>query len=231
MERQVLQALEDALKTVKHPNSREMIERLYTRLRTANQDSGKLMIANIPEMAQDGGTFESVQWEKPLELTQFERPYLYQQPNDPSVDTEIRAGHDGKNLYVRFKASDTRVNEIEAMTAGENETFPLGDHIELWLVSGNDQYLFAFNANGAKYDAKDLNRAWDSEWKLVTRKTDNGWDAIITLPVSTFNLAPGRKTSLRWTALREIKHVGEPAEVNVFRGMSLLYKTFEIVVE
>jgi len=208
-----------------------MIERIYTRLRSANQDLGKLMIANIPEMAGDGHTFDSVHWEKPLELTRFRRPYVYKQPNDPSVETEVRAGHDGNNLYVRFRAADPPSGEIEAMAPRAEETFPQGDHLEWWLYDRRGNYVFAFNADGAKYDARNLDRKWDSGWRLATRKTGRGWDAVLTLPLSTFNLKPGQKTSLRWTALREVQHQGEPPETNVFHGMSLHYRTYEIVVE
>ena len=231
LEKQCLGALQNALKTARHPNSRIMIERIYNNLRSVNQDMGKLMIANIPEMFQDGETFESVQWEKPLEMTEFKKPLLYKVPNSPSQDTQIRAGHDGKNFYVRFDASDSYVAAIDAVEPLPTENFLLGDHIEFWLYQGGDSYVFAFNCNGSKYDAKNLNKEWNSNWKLNTRKTKAGWNAIITLPLKDFGLAPGKQTSLKWSALRQIKHNGEESETSVYKGMSLHYKKYPIIVE
>ncbi|GAG80963.1 unnamed protein product, partial [marine sediment metagenome] len=170
-EKKCLGYLKDALDAANHPNSREMIERLYYKLRSANQDLGKLMVSNIPEMFQDGNTFESVQWEKPLEMADFKRPYLYKVPNAPSQDTEIKAGHDGKNIYIRFDASDSAVAKIDATAPASKEKFLKGDHIEFWLYQRHNNYVFAFNRNGGKYDAKNLNKEWNSNWKLNVRKT------------------------------------------------------------
>ena len=231
LEKKCLQALQDALKTVKHPNSRIMIERIYHNLRSVNQNMGKLMVAQIPEMFQDGDTFESIQWEKPLEMTEFKQPFLYKVPNSPSQATQIKAGHDGRNLYVRFDASDSDITRMDAETSSAPEVFLKGDHIEFWLYQGVDNYIFAFNGYGCKYDAKNLNKGWNSNWMLTTRKTNVGWNAIITLPLQDFGLVPGKQTALKWSALRKVKHKGEEPEISVYKGMSLHYKKYPVVIE
>jgi hypothetical protein len=208
-----------------------MIERIYNNLRSVNQDMGKLMVANVPEMFQDGDTFESVQWEKPLEMAEFKKPLLYKVPNSPSQATQVKASHDGRNLYIRFDASDSDVAAIDAVGPSTTESFLQGDHIEFWLYQGGDNYVFAFNCNENKYDAKNLNKKWNSNWKLNTRKTKAGWNAIVTLPLKDFGLVPGRQTSLKWSALREVKHEGEKSEVSVYKGMSLHYKKYSIIIE
>jgi len=164
-------------------------------------------------------------------MAEFRKPLLYKVANLPSQGTQIRAGHDGTNFYIRFDASDSDIAAIDAVEPSLTENFLLGDHIEFWLYQGGDSYVFAFNCNGSKYDAKNLNKEWDSNWKLNTRKTKDGWNAIITLPLKDFGLAPGKQTSLKWSALRQVKHNGEESETSVYKGMSLHYKKYPIIVE
>jgi hypothetical protein len=127
--------------------------------------------------------------------------------------------------------ADQDVKEIDAAPAGGGEKFIKKDHVEFWLYSGRNKYLLSFNSNGRKYDSKNLNPTWSMEWELKVRKFKTGWSAMITFPLNAFKLKPGTKTTLKWSALRENKHIGAKSETSVYKGMSLHYKRFPIIIE
>lgn len=45
--------------------------------------------------------------------------------------------------------------------------------------------------------------SWNSGWKLNVRQTAAGWEAIATLPLSTFRLQPGANTGVEWFAVQD----------------------------
>ena len=77
-----------------------------------------------------------------------------------------------------------------------HERWPQGDHIEFWIFGGRDRYVFALNAAGAKYDAKNLDRRWESGWELKVRKNESGWEAVAVIPMSVFGFVPERRHPL-----------------------------------
>ena len=144
----------------------------------------------------------------------------------------VKAAHDGKNLYVRFTMSDQAIAEQNAMTSvGDQGALAVGDHIEFWLFAGRDRYVFALNATGAKYDAKNLDRRWESGWQLKVRKGEQGWEAIAVVPLSVFEFEPGQQTRFRWFCTREINRTDGSVEEISFQGHPLYYRSFPIVIE
>ena len=144
----------------------------------------------------------------------------------------MKAAHDGKHLYLKFTASDRMVGKQQATTpATGREQWPRGDRIEFWLFGGRDSHVFAFNANGVRYDAKNLDRAWDSGWELRTRTTQQGWEAVAVIPLSTFGFTPGKATHWRWFCTRQISREEGSTDRMSYQGHPLYYRNFPIVVE
>jgi hypothetical protein len=231
LEKKCLKTLKDAIAAAKNPKSKELIERKYKLLAGQGKALGKLIVDFVPEMKDDGMTFESVQWEKPSGMSQFRRLYLYKKPSLPKEDTEIKAAHDGENLYIRITAHDQNVAAIEAMKPGETEVFPQEDHIEFWIYTPAPTYLFAFNSSGAMYDSKNLDRKWNSGWKCETRKTKYGWEAILKIPVKSIGMKPGVKTRLRWGGIRLMKHKGGGVEQSSFKGVARHGRSYPIIMD
>ncbi len=96
---------------------------------------------------------------------------------------------------------------------------------------GRDSHVFAFNANGVQYDAKNLDRSWNSGWKLRTRKTQTGWEAVATLPLSTFKLTPKQPTPWKWFCTREISRTDGTTHELSYQGLPLYRLEFPIVVD
>ncbi|QDU96994.1 DUF4838 domain-containing protein [Lignipirellula cremea] len=232
LEKKCLSILTEAEAAAKHPHSKVMIRRMRAQYEEFGQDLARLIVADVPELRGESSDFDSLQWEKPSVSGDFRLTSRAGKSEEAGPATSIQAARDGETLVLRFRLDDPHPAEREALApvAGK-EIWPQGDHVEFWVYSGGQEYLFAFNANGAQYDAKELDRSWDSGWKLKVRPTAAGWEAIATLPLSTFRLEPGAKTSVEWFAAREIRHAGGEAVQVSYQGLPLHYRKFPIIVE
>jgi hypothetical protein len=74
------------------------------------------------------------------------------------------------------------------------------DHLKLIIDTfrdGRSGYIFAVNANGARYDAlvtgqgESENSNWDAIWTAATARTDNGWSVEILIPTRSLLFGRG----------------------------------------
>lgn len=230
-EAKVQEILKRAEASATHPHSQTLIRRMRDQYTSFSKGMNRLIIANIPELAHDGDRFESVQWEKPAVLDDFKVTRRQGEILTASQPTTLKAAHDGKSLYLRFTAVDSGIADAKAAPKDDAENFPAGDHGEVWFQLGRDVYLFAFDCNGNVYDAKNYDRDWNSNWRVVTTKTDTGWEAIAVIPLETFGLKPGQETPLKWHAVREINHGRTRSEWISYRAVPLFSHFFPVVVE
>jgi hypothetical protein len=232
LEKECLRLLAEAEAAARHPHSRTLIRRMREQYVGFGKDLARLVAAHVPEIRGDAGDFDSLQWEKPLLNDDFRLTTRRGEAATPRQRTTLQAAHDGRTLYLRFRADDDAVGRQRALASdAAKERWPAGDHIEFWVQRGNDSYVFAFNANGARYDAKNLDRTWDSGWDLKVRKMAAGWEAVATLPLATFQLAPGQETGFRWYCSREISRQGDEATHVSYQGLPLYNRNFPIIVE
>ncbi|OGV48102.1 MAG: hypothetical protein A2X49_12890 [Lentisphaerae bacterium GWF2_52_8] len=228
LEPKLFDILERAEKAAKTPNSKHMIKRMREGYAGFSEGISRLVVANIPEMAHDGESFESVQWEKPESLNDFRTPPPTRiGPSKVSSQaSSLKAAHDGTNLYLRFTASDSKIANIKTIKGdGKTEIWPKDDHIEFWLNGPGGTYIFAFDAEGNKYDSKNYDRDWNSLWKLKVKKTESGYEAIAIIPLFDLGLAPKQETKLQWFCVREINHKDSTPEESTYKGQ-VLYKSF-----
>ena len=232
LESKCLELLTEAEKAASHPNSKVMIRRMREQYAGFSKSMARLIVAAIPEMRADAGAFDSLQWKKPPVCDDFKVTTRAGAAMDASETTAVMAAHDGKSLYIRFTASDEAVAKQNALlpVAGK-ERWPQGDHIEFWLFGGRDRYVFALNAHGAKYDAKNLDRRWGSGWELKVRKDKGGWEAVAVIPMSAFRFVSGKETHFRWFCTREISRTDGSAEQISYQGRPLYYRSFPIVIQ
>ena len=218
LEPRCMQLLADAEAAARHPHSRTLIQRMRERYSEFSKDMGRLIIASVPEMAIDGGDFASLQWEKARACDDFRPMTRTAEERDASESTAVKAVHDGQNLYLHFSASDQAIAQQNALApvAGQ-ERWPQGDHIEFWVFGGRDRYVFAFNAAGRKYDARNLDRRWESGWQLKVRKQEHGWEAVAVIPLSAFEFVPGEPTRFRWFCTRDSHEPMERSNTSRFK--------------
>lgn len=222
--------LERAEAAAQHPNSKALIRRHREQFASFSKAMNRLIVAGIPEMAHDGDRFESVQWEKPQALDEFRVVRRAGELKEPAHRTVIKAAHDGRNLYVRCTAF-AAAGKASVPAPQLVESWPRGDHFELWFNQGATRHVFAFNRDGHKYDARNYDRSGNADWRVMTRPTADGWEAIAVIPQAALSLKPGEKTPLQWLALREIDLGGGKSEEVSYQGVPLYYRWFPIVVE
>ncbi|MFC1805633.1 DUF4838 domain-containing protein [Planctomycetota bacterium] len=232
LEPQCMRMLSEAEAASKHPHSRTLIRRMRAQYAGFSKSMARLIVAAAPEMATDAGAFDSLQWNKPVACDDFKGTSRTKTPTAASETTAVSAVHDGKNLYVRFTASDRAMARQEAMSpVPGKERWPQGDHIEFWLFGGRDRYVFALNAAGASYDAKNLDRRWQSGWTVRVRKNESGWEAVAVIPMSVFRFESAKKTHFRWFCTREIRRTDGSAEQVSYQGRPLYYRSFPVVIQ
>ncbi|QDV26494.1 DUF4838 domain-containing protein [Aureliella helgolandensis] len=230
LEKECMRLLSEAEGAAQHPHSKTMIRRMREQYEGFGKDMARLMIANIPEMRGEADDFDSLQWEKPWVNDDFK--LVTRDSDEPKAfsSTKLQAAHDGDSLFLRFRLEDLPP-QVVARSGDKAESWPKGDHVEFWLFGGGARYVFAFNAGGSQYDAKDLDRSWDSNWELKVRQTSVGWEAIASIPLSTFQLGAGQPTDLRWFCTREIQLSEQETTEVSYQGKPLYYRNFPIVVE
>jgi hypothetical protein len=197
-----------------------------------SKDMARLIVADVPEIRGEGDDFDSLHWEKPPVNDDFKLTTRTGEESDAQESTRLQAAHDGKSLLLRFRIEDSNVDGQNVLSpVAEKELWPKGDHVEFWLFGGSARYVFAFNGNGVQYDAKNLDRNWDSKWNLQVRRTETGWEAIAAFPLSTFEFVPGKATSFHWFCTREIRHAKDDSSDVSYQGKPLYYRNFPIVIE
>jgi hypothetical protein len=232
LETECMRLLKEAEAAAQHPHSKIMIRRMREQYEGFGKDLARLIVADVPEMRGEAKDLDSLQWEKPVVNDDFKLTTRESELSDAPQSTRLQAARDGETLYLRFRLEDSNVSGQNAlMPIADREHWPRGDHVEFWLFDGGVDYVFAFNANGVKYDARKLDRSWDSDWELQVRQTETGWEAIAALPLSTFQFAPGQPTNFRWFCTREISHTEGEAKHVSYQGKPLYYRNFPIVIE
>jgi len=232
LEPQCMRLLSEAEAVAKHPHSKTLIRRMAAQYARFSRSMARLVVASVPEMATDAGALDSLQWHKAAACDDFKATSRSAAPAEASETTALRAVHDGKHLYIRFTASDGQMARQKAMApVPGKERWPVGDHIEFWLFGGRDRYVFAFNAAGARYDAKNLDRRWQSGWRVKVRKGESGWEAVAVVPMSALGFGSDRKPAFRWFCTREVRRTDGSGERISYQGRPLYYRNFPVVIE
>ena len=227
-EKACFRLLDEAQKATEHPHVRTLIQRMRAQFAGFSKQLARLVVARIPEIGGDKGDFDSLQWEKPMPSDDFKLTTRTTGAAETPQRTEIKAAHDGRSLYLKFTASGRPPTASgTAASAGNREVWPSGDRMEFWLFQGRESRVFAFNARGDHYDARNLDRSWDSGWKLQTRQTKTGWEAVVTLPLAALKLTPGKTTAWRWFCTRRVAGTTPIS----YQGHPLYYRDFPVIIE
>lgn len=230
LEKETHRLLEEAEQVAGHPHSRMMIQRMRNVFASYAKGMARMVVANVAEMAHDGDTFDSVQWEKPRVLDDFKVTQRLGALREPSQRTALKAARTDQHLYIRFTAYDTEMESVLTRERDEQaERWPRGDHAELWFALPHRKpFVFAFDANGTAYDAREYDRDWNSNWRLMTRRIGDRWEAIAVIPLASLGLQPEEKPRLQWFCVREIHHEHRRPEYVSYQGRPLFRKMYPI---
>ena len=118
----------------------------------------------------------------------------------PSMRTVVRVITTGDAIVIGVRADDPQPSRIVSFARQRDATLDSEDHIKIVLdtyLDGRSGYVFAVNANGARYDAlvasqgEEENSSWDAIWEAATARTTAGWSAEILIPLKSILFHPG----------------------------------------
>jgi hypothetical protein len=124
-------------------------------------------------------------------------------PGEPASEkTEARILYNDKYIYFGLVMSDSWTNEMITNELKKDFNTDDGDSVRVVLDTFQDErngYIFATNAEGAKYDAqminegREINGSWDGIWYVKTSRFSDGWIAEIGIPLKTLKFRAGQR--------------------------------------
>ena len=144
----------------------------------------------------DGGVGED-EWQAAPPVAGFIQ-YEPQRGDPSQLKTEARVLYDAGHLYVAFRAWDPE--PITAQLTQRDADLLRDDAVVLVIDSTNDRrsgYYFITNALGTQADGRisDDGRSseatWDAPWHSAAMRTDYGWSAEFSIPLSSIRYASG----------------------------------------
>lgn len=143
-------------------------------------------------MRLDGILIDSA-WQQADSITAL-RQIEPREGSDGSVPTVIKVLTDGDALIFGIRAEYRAGVPVVAYARERDALLTTEDHVKIVLdtyLDGRSGYVFAVNANGAKYDALIASRGesenpdWDAVWEAATTRTKTGWTAEIRVPIKS----------------------------------------------
>lgn len=142
------------------------------------------------------GTIDEDEWAGAAMVTSFIQ-YEPERGEPSDVRTEALVLHDAGRLYVAFRAWDTE--PLTAQLTQRDAELLRDDAVAVVIDTTFDRrsgYYFITNALGTQADGRiaDDGRSdssWDAPWQSAARRTDYGWSAELSIPLSSIRYAAG----------------------------------------
>jgi hypothetical protein len=146
----------------------------------------------------DGAVGED-EWQVAAPVARFIQ-YEPQRGEPSQLQTEARVLYDAGHLYVAFRAWDPE--PITAQLTQRDADLLRDDAVVLVVDSTNDQrsgYYFITNALGTQADGRisddgrTAEATWDAPWQSASMRTEYGWSAEFSIPLSSIRYASGER--------------------------------------
>ncbi|HEX4933149.1 MAG TPA: DUF5916 domain-containing protein, partial [Gemmatimonadaceae bacterium] len=122
------------------------------------------------------------------------------QGGTPSGVTVVRVVANTVALVIGVRADYADPAAVVSFARERDANLSNEDHLKIVLDTyrdGRSGYVFAINANGARYDALVANQGegenanWDAVWEAATARTATGWSAEIRIPLQSLQFREG----------------------------------------
>jgi len=119
---------------------------------------------------------------------------------EPTGRTIVKVITSPTHIYIGINCLDPSSNEIISFSKLRDAEMENEDHVRLVIdpfLDGQSGYIFAVNANGARYDALVSNRGesensnWDAIWDAATNINSEGWSVEIMIPIQSISFKKG----------------------------------------
>src|SRR5437016_4499449 len=125
--------------------------------------------------------------------------------------TRVYLLYDDRNLYVGFHAKQAGV-PIIAEQSTNNVGFGLDDFVGVAVDSsraGNNVYFFETTPRAVRYQQSSENVRYAARWQSAAEADNEGWSAVLVIPLSVMRLMPGRHPTWRFNFIRAVAAQGE----------------------
>ncbi|HFA49783.1 MAG TPA: hypothetical protein ENJ95_12305 [Bacteroidetes bacterium] len=162
----------------------------------------------------------------------------------PSGQTEIRVLADRRQLIIGIRCGGELPGDIVRFSKLRDAELDNEDHVRIVIdpfLDGQSGYVFAVNANGARYDALVSNRGesensdWDAVWEAEASVGSDGWSVEIRLPIQSINFKKGlttwgfnverriqrRQETIRWANVRRDLWFTQTSRAGLLSGLPL----------
>jgi hypothetical protein len=141
----------------------------------------------VASASKDFPDFNSKIWESAGTVSNFKVPPPREggKATDPVQPTEVKLIHDGTNFYFKFTATDSEAAKMKVQEYVDDyyDEFPYADHMEIWMNVFGPK-VFAFDVNGNKSTWQSYEKKYCHGFKVKTRRTDKGWEAVVAIPLA-----------------------------------------------
>ena len=119
---------------------------------------------------------------------------------EPTGRTVVKVLAKSTHLIFGINCFDPNPSEIISFSKLRDTDLENEDHVRLVIdpfLDGQSGYIFAVNANGARYDALVSNRGesensnWDAIWDAATYVHSEGWSVEIMIPIQSISFKKG----------------------------------------
>jgi hypothetical protein len=170
------------------------------------------------------------------------RTTVPQEGGTPSGRTEVRVLANEKNLVIGIRCEDADPAAIVRFAKLRDADLEDEDHVRIVLdpfCDGQSGYIFAVNANGARYDALVSNRGesenpdWDAVWDAAAAVDAGGWSLEILVPIQSIYFKKGlaqwgfnverriqrRQETIRWANVRRDQWFSQTSRAGMLTGL------------
>lgn len=212
--------LERAVATAVHPKAKVLATRLRDRLLQLVNSAAALVNpkAQLPLVRVEADPdYEDAVWTRAATLEPFVRCFKSDGKTPALHPTDVRAFHDSDNLRLRIRCTDPDIARVKKAVVpdGAKELIVEGVHLEIYVgdpLSEGSYYLFSVSPDDVAADwASHGGTAWDGVWSHRARRTPDGWEALVTIPLKTVRADNAKGNDLKLQIVREASPIAESA--------------------
>jgi len=126
------------------------------------------------------------------------------------LPTSARIVFDANNLYVAIHNVQSGV-PLTASQATNNVGFGIDDFTGIGIdTNGNGQtYYFEVTPAGVRYQQATESARYNPQWTAQTKRVDDGWDALLIVPLNVLRAGAGSVQRWRFNLIRHIAAINE----------------------
>ncbi len=171
-------------------------------LSTLLSDSSFVLAARRAAVApRIDGTIDSTEWHAAARVYSFLQ-YAPRRGEPSSQQTQVFVTYDSTHVYVAFRVFDPE--EPTAQLTRRDASLFDDDAVIVMLDTYHDRqsgYYFMTNLLGTQADGRiaddgrTVDGSWDASWRSAARRTPDGWDAELAIPLASVAFRAGQARS------------------------------------